>query len=169
MVAKPGEVIEEKKEKPVEKPPEKPPEKPVEKPTAKPAEFKLPAEFHALPKRIEELGDKVGDLFGKFGDLTKSLESLRPEERVPCPGCETLVPKSKLPEIEEKMAKQYTKTERMVERVPEVKVETKEVPIKHERFAEMMGDLTKDGKWKTEEVDAAKRIHDYMIEKGLVK
>ena len=147
-------------EKPAEKPAERPPEKHVEKP------FELPPEVRKLPDTVEKLAND----FKSFRDsISKTIESLRPEERVPCPGCETPVPKSKLPEIEDRLRKNYTKTERVVERVPEVKVETREVPLKHEHFAEMMEDLTKEKKFSPEQVEAVKKIHDYMAGKEWMK
>lgn len=96
----------------------------------------------APPHELEpdkELASKLDRLAQEMDRLTKEMEELKslkslkeelvklvPEERVPCPGCGAEVPKSKLPVIEEKLAKKYRATERVVEKVP-VEV-PKEVP-----------------------------------------
>jgi hypothetical protein len=101
-------------------------------PKAKPAETKLPKEVHELPDRFEALLKE----WNTFRDtVIKTIEPLRklvPEEKVPCPGCGAEIPKSKLPEVEDRLKKEYGRVEHVV--VPKevekrIEVPKPEVPL----------------------------------------
>ena len=140
----------------------------VPKPEAKHAEFKLPQEIHELPKRVEELGAGVKDLTTKLGDLFKTVESFKPEEKVPCPGCEVPIPKSKLPEVEERMAKKYTK-EREIERVVPQEVEKiVHKPITWEEFAGAVKETFPEHPGETQ-LEALEKVSKTMETKGWIK
>ncbi len=154
-----------------EKPAEKPAERPVEKPAEKHVEFKLPPEVHALPSRFEDLVKEWQSFRDAVTKTVEPLKSLIPEEKVPCPGCETPIPKSKAEEVKRRLEEKAPVKEVIRELPPKVetRVETKEVPLKHERFAEMLENLTEGKKFSPEQTEAVKKIHDYMSEKKMME
>ena len=113
---------------------EEPEKEPDKKPPEKPAESRLPEEIDKLQGRLDKLAGeftsfkKLANEFTSFRDsITKTVESLTPEEKVPCPGCETLIPKSKVEEIHKRL-EQQAPTKEVIREVPKIEIKEVEVP-----------------------------------------
>ena len=109
----------------------------------------LKNEFAEFKKRMDVIEKQVMQTNGKVqGVLAGAI--------VECTECEGILQAEKFPKHWLRM---HAKP----------KIEEKEIPIKHERFVEMLEELTKDRKFKPEEANLVKRIHEHMVKKEWLK
>ena len=108
-------------------------------------------EFAEFKERVDEIEKQLSQTTGRVEGV------LNTGALVECSACQALVRAGQFP----------THWIQLHSPPPEVKKE--EIPLNAERFEETMKELTKEKKWTPEEVEAVKRVYEYMVSKKWVK